>query len=238
MGLDAREIVQGASPTDSAAGDGTDNGQQPEGQQPDTQPQTAATAQTNAQQATRQAYDTPAAQELAAIKRELGLPRNAKLETVQRALNDLRQQEQSQAVDYDNLDPVVAARLEAANEQVWTLTEQVHGDVFTQEARNLFDAALAERNPHDFINRLTQFIEAVTYDPNAEGDDDDGQAQYADDSAQMPSLGDADVPVSPRQVTKNDPSLGGRRDSGDMSGFVGDKLRGLGILGPKEPRGA
>lgn len=237
MGLDATEIAQGASPTDSAAGEGTDNGQ-PEGQQPEAQPQTAATAQTNTQQATRQAYDTPAAQELAAIKRELGLPRNAKLETVQRALNDLRdQQGQAQAVDYDNLDPVVAARLEAANEQVWTLTEQVHGDVFTQEARNLFDAALAERNPHDFINRLTQFIEAVTYDPNEES----GEGEVGDqgDSTQMPSLGDADVPVSPRQMTnKPDPTLGGRRDSGDMSGFVGDKLRGLGILGPKEPRGA
>lgn len=220
-----------SQPTDSAPA----TAPEPEAQQPEAQEQAAATAQaTNG--AARMAYDTPAAQELAAIKRELGLPKNARLDTVRARLSELSQPQETQSVDYDNLDPVVAARLQAADERVWGLTTEVHGDVFTGEARKLYEDVITNRDPHGFINALTQFIEAVTYDPNSEAPD--AGADYEEESPQMPALGDADVPVAPRQMTKADPTMGGRRDSGDMAGFVGDRLRRLGILGEKEPRGA
>lgn len=207
--------AQQVAPDDSA------EPQAPEPQQEQPGQAEAAATPVAGRKPTWGAADTQAAQDLAAIKKELGLPKNARFDTVLEALNNARQP-QSARPDYDTLDPVVAASLQQRDEQLWAMAEDIHGPEVRDAAWELWELA-AKSDPFTFFKAYTASIERVTEAP---GESDGGQSEPDQQQPQagMPDLGNADVPLAPRQITNADPT-GGRANTGDFLGFVKEQMQ-------------
>lgn len=177
---------------------GEDSAQQ---QQPQTPP-TAATPPANALAGRQTRFDpvafTQQAQQLAALKAELGLGKSASVDDIRTALNDLRSQQQGAAyVDPDEIeatDPVAAEHIRALNDALWESQAQIHGELFAEKSRDIY-AAARTLTPAQFMAQLGQFVMEVTYDPaEGEGEPATGEAQIPTQTP-PPSLGDNAPPV-------------------------------------------
>ncbi len=206
---------------------------EPAQQQPAQQPEATDQQQgLDGRQPRWTAADTQAAQQNAEIKKSLGLPKSASLATVQRALDNLSAQNQ-QAPDLENLDPYVAQRLEDADAQVYSMAGATYGDEVRDAAWDLYSATGSKVGFGTFFQTFVNAVERATEQGGATPDEG---GDYADDGQQpqpmtpMPSLGDGDVALAPNN-TNADPT-GGRRDSGDLVGWVKSMGQKMGINPP------
>jgi hypothetical protein len=172
--------------------------------------------------------ETRQAQQLAEIKKELGLPKNASTDSVREALDALRQPQQT-GFDPEELDPVAQARLNDYEERLWQRNTELYGEEVVPTVRELWERTIKERDPDKFMRDFIETVYAVTEGP--EGSDED---QQPEGEPQMPELGNADVPLDRR--TQPTAGAGGRANTGDVVGYVRDLGARLGISSGSNPR--
>lgn len=175
---------------------------------------------------------TPAAftqrsQDLAAIRRELGLPPKASGDDILKSLADLRRKAQGVVVDDEIVDPRVATKIAEADERLWKSLSYVHGDMAAR-AREYADFARTSRDPEELVEKFYELM------PRGEVQRPGVPGAAAEAAPEVPvppmSTGLADSDARPSGASNEASASEEFRNTGNVAGF----LKRLGVFSQPE----
>lgn len=169
---------------------------------------------------------TQRSQEVAAIRRELGLPPKASGDDILKAIGDLRRKAQGVVMDDEIVDPKVATRIAEADERLWKSLGYVHGDI-ASKAREYADYARTSRDPEELVEKFYELMPRDASRPPAMTPGEPTEPAVPTPPAAM---GLADSDTRPSGASNEAAASEEFRNTGNVAGF----LKRLGRFSPAQ----